>query len=335
MFQMPASVPDDVLTALEKAFEHDDPETYARAIFFFDSIPEYEVEPYIRSLKRVIDKPVLFKSVAIRLVDDTKKADKDPRFRQAMFDVWNNYITENNQKQEGHGQGVSLDILPQNHAAVANHNFMRAVSQMCPARYDALVGFIDSLSSVDSTVARYAKNALEKARPCQALVRVGLVAGFLTFEICQNIRRWWKGEIEGTRCVKNIIDCGVSVAAGLAGDVGGEIAGAMMGFALAGPIGAGAGALMGGVAGGVASSVAARTLSDRLTQWFFGLPKSESLENAYRFFGLQASASNSDINSAYRQLALQYHPDKPTGDRDKWTKLQYHLAIIREARGEY
>jgi len=332
---MPAAVPEDVLTALENAFEHDNPETYARAAFFFDSIPEYEAEPYIRSLKRVIDKPALFKSVAIRLVEDTKKADKDPKFRQAMFDVWNNYITENNQKQNGHGQHMSFDLLPQNQAVVANHNFIRAVSRMCPARYDALVGFIDSFTTYDGTVALYAKNALEKARPCQALVRVGLVAGFLSYEIYTNIRRWWKGEIKGKRCVKNIVDCGVSVAAGLAGGVGGEVVGAMAGFFIAGPVGAAAGTLIGGVGGGVAASMGARTLSDRLTQWIFGLPKSESLENAYRFFGLKASASNSDINSAYRRLALQYHPDKPTGDRDMWTKLQYHLAIIREARGEY
>ena len=102
---------------------------------------------------------------------------------------------------------------------------------------------------------------------------------------------------------------------------------------MAGPVGGFAGMLLGGVVGGVAVSIGARSLSDRLTQWFFGLPKSETLENAYRFFELQASVSNSEINSAYRRLALKYQPDKG-GDRDKWTQLLYYLAIIREAREE-
>ena len=168
----------------------------------------------------------------------------------------------------------------------------------------------------------------------KALVGVALVATYLAFDVIYNIRRWWRGEISGKRCAKNIVDCGASVAAGLAGGVGGKVAGAMVGGAVFGPVGVAAGALIGAVYGCVAASICAQALSDQLTQWFFDIPRSEALENAYRFLGLPASASNSEINTAYRRMALQYHPDKG-GDRDKWTKLQYHLAIIREARGEY
>jgi len=141
----------------------------------------------------------------------------------------------------------------------------------------------------------------------------------LGVDVIQNIRRWWKGEISGKRCVKNIIDSGVGVTVELACDLVGHASGYVT-----------AGSTIGRVAGH-----RARSLSDRLTQWLFGLPKSEALENAYNFLHLKVSASNSEINSAYRKLALQYHPDKVTGNRDKWLQLQYYIAIIRESRGQY
>jgi len=328
---MAAMIPEDVLNALENAFENN-PESYGRACFFFDSIPPEEAEPYLGSLKRVVNKPALFKSVADRLVEDTQTAKKDPSFRQALFDIWNKYMTEDDQKQEGHGQTTSLARVPQSSLVVTHMNFGYAVSRLSPNHYDALMKFIDSWCRENSQVAIRAQGALVKARAGRAMVRVALVVAYLAFEVINNIRQWWKGEISGIRCAKNIIDCGVSVAAGIVCGVSGEIVGAMVGTVF-GPVGAAAGALIGGVCGGFAASMGAQALSDKLTQWFFDIPKSEALENAYNFLGLKASASNSDINSAYRQLALQYHPDKG-GDRDNWTKLQYSIQIIREARGE-
>ena len=165
---------------------------------------------------------------------------------------------------------------------------------------------------------------------------MALVAVFLAADIIINIRRWWKGEITGVRCVKNILDNGVSVAAGIAGGIGGEIGGAAVGGAIGGPVGAAVGAVVGAVAGSISASYTAHVLSDKLTQWIFGLPQSEALENAYKFLGVKCRASNADINRAYHRLALLYHPDKVGNTQaDSWTRLQYSMAVIREARREY
>jgi len=174
---------------------------------------------------------------------------------------------------------------------------------------------------------KWTKDALQVARPFMPLLKLGWATLSLGWDVIQNLRRWWKGEISGKRCVKNIIDCSVGITTGFVAGAVGSSAGTLVG----GPVGS----FLGGLGIGIKASNAARSLSDRLTRWIFGLPKSEALENAYRFLHLKASASNYEINSAYRKLALQYHPDKVTGNRDKWLQLQYYIAIIREAKEEY
>lgn len=90
-----------------------------------------------------------------------------------------------------------------------------------------------------------------------------------------------------------------------------------------GPIGAFIGSIVGGVVVGVVASQLAAALSDWLTRKIFDLPKSVALENAYNFLGLHRSATNSDINSRYRKLALQWHSDKNEKDKNSknWHKL--------------
>lgn len=58
--------------------------------------------------------------------------------------------------------------------------------------------------------------------PAGKMVPVGLQAINLTFEAWNNLKLWWRGEISGKRCAKNIIDS----LAGIAGGYGGGIAGA-------------------------------------------------------------------------------------------------------------
>lgn len=58
------------------------------------------------------------------------------------------------------------------------------------------------------------------------VVTVALASAYLTYETVKNIRRWWKGEISGKRCLKNIIDTGFTITGGLAGGVAGCTAGA-------------------------------------------------------------------------------------------------------------
>ena len=74
-------------------------------------------------------------------------------------------------------------------------------------------------------------------------------------------------------------------------------------------------------------------LIDLLTQKIFGLPQDEAVENAYRFLGLKLTATNMQINTAYRKLAFKYHPDKG-GDQEKFLLLHQHIEIIRVHREE-
>ena len=147
----------------------------------------------------------------------------------------------------------------------------------------------------------------------------------LTNEAIKNLKLWWEGQISGKRCAKNIIDASAAVLAGLGGGVGGAAIGA-----LAGPVGA----VIGGTIGTIVSAVTAGALVDQLTKTIFDLPKDVATEKAYYYFGLSQSASNQDINEAYRRLCLQHHPDKRGGSAEKFLELQSNMGIIKMHRGE-
>lgn len=113
--------------------------------------------------------------------------------------------------------------------------------------------------------------------------------------------RWWNGEISGKRCAKNCIDAAFTITVGAAGGLGGGLFGALVG-----PVGF----FAGGIIGGYISSKAAETMVDWLTQKIFSLPKDEATEKAYNYLGVKMSASNDEVNFAFRKLCLEHHPDK-------------------------
>jgi len=315
-------IPEEINNAILEVLGNDQ-KTWTRVVYFFTSRPEDIVEPYLRCLQSVLGKPNLFKALAERLAEDTKTTEENPRYEQCMRDVWDRLMNESEETRMGHGAKLSIQPFNESTRAGATFGLMHALSKVDPTTYCAISNLIRSFSARTSF-------ALQVVRPILPLVNVALIATTLAFDVIRNIRRWLNGEISGKRCLKNVIDCLVGVGAG----VGGGFLGCAIGAIAAGPVGAPIGALIGGVGLGTLASVGAHTLSDRLTQWIFGLPQSEALENSYRFLGLQTSASNSEINTAYRKLALKYHPDRATGNRDKWTQLQMHLEVIREKRGE-
>lgn len=183
---------------------------------------------------------------------------------------------------------------------------------LCADRRLAVWGTVDDVVGVVSKVGG-------------KLVVVALTIGTIAYDVLRNIRRWWHGEISGKRCCKNIVDSVLSMVGGL----GGGVAGTVMGAAVAGPVGA----LAGAVAGAMVAGRVTNMLSDRLTQWIFGLPKTEALENAFNFFGLPATASNHEINSAYRQLCLEHHPDRG-GNAEEFHVVQVNMAVIAASRDE-
>ena len=99
-----------------------------------------------------------------------------------------------------------------------------------------------------------------------------------------------------------------------------------MNYTISGPIGA----VVGGIVGG-AIGYGASLLEERLTCRLFGIPQDEALENAYKYFGVDHTASNSEINTAFRRKCLQTHPDKG-GSCEDFHFTQYSMQVIKTAR---
>jgi hypothetical protein len=260
-----------------------------------------------------------------RLIGDTKTAENDPKFYQIMYAMNQAYVTDDT----GTFDPTTLALpsaFSSTTAASGATVLCRQLARLPPGQQARLLGIVGRMAGGQSSaLVRYVSGATTLFNRVRGnVVLVGLSAVYLGWEAIQSIRAWWRGEISGKRCAKRVIDATVTFGAGL----GGGAVGAAVG-GLVGPIGS----LAGAVIGGLVASYGAEQLIDWLTQAIFDLPKDVALENAYRFLGVSPSASNSEINTAFRRLCLRYHPDKG-GDEKKFHELQSHMTIIKQHRGE-
>ena len=182
----------------------------------------------------------------------------------------------------------------------------------------SLVFANESISGIIAKVANLAKYG--------KLVSITLASIPVIYEILRSVYLWWNGRISGQRAGKNVADSFMTAIAGY----GGAVAGALAGGAIANV----PGAIIGGIIGGVAGGIAGNKLAQMITDAIFDLPKTQALENAYNYLNVHHRASDAEVKAAYNRCALRDHPDKPTGSKEAFCKLQAYIAIIRMARGE-
>ncbi|MEK9183838.1 MAG: DnaJ C-terminal domain-containing protein [Patescibacteria group bacterium] len=62
-----------------------------------------------------------------------------------------------------------------------------------------------------------------------------------------------------------------------------------------------------------------------------------SQKDYYKILGIEKGASEDDVKRAYRKLAHQYHPDKPSGNADKFKQINeaYQVLSNKEKRQQY
>ncbi len=56
------------------------------------------------------------------------------------------------------------------------------------------------------------------------------------------------------------------------------------------------------------------------------------MNDYYKTLGLEKGASRDDVKKAFRKLAAQYHPDKKTGDEEKYKEITEAYAVLGDEK---
>jgi hypothetical protein len=260
-----------------------------------------------------------FASYIERIQEDTKSGENNTAFVHFISEIYETMLSERHGKWQPEKLSFTTTVSKIQQTASNVANIVKAVSMLSEVRQTQLLEAFPTIASEGKQIVQIMN------KTSGTVVLVTLSAIYLGFEAIKNLRLWWKGEISGKRCAKHCIDATFSAVAGGLGGVGGSIVGGFFG-----PIGAIAGAVI----GGAVSSYGAQALIEYLTQKIFDLPKEVATEKAYDFLGVKASASNAEINTAYRKLCHQHHPDRPGGNSEKFLEVQCQMATVKLHRGD-
>ncbi len=212
-----------------------------------------------------------------KYAEETKRKEEDEKFTRTMYHTWAKL------------ENPSGPLVPADQSGPVER-IIHTLESLPARSYRACKGLIREIAR---SFLRLVSSPLGGT---QALLRLALPGVYMTFEAFLSIRRWWNGEISGKRCVKNVTDVGVGIGTGVA-------VGVASSFLT--PFG-----IFVGIAAGSLAAKLSKAVSDRLFEKFFGLPRSEALENAFKVLNLSCNSSNEEIARRYRKLCLKHHPDR-------------------------
>lgn len=162
---------------------------------------------------------------------------------------------------------------------------------------------------------------------------IALAVTEMSFEACRKIRAYMDGFISKSEVIRSIATHAVGVGgAGLGVAIGAKVGSRLLRGL--GPQGMLIGGIVGGIGGAFAGQKAGSNVAQRVMDHFdFGPTRAKSLRNAFATLGVDPSATNQEINHAYRRLARAHHPDRG-GSKDIFQKVGTAMEIIRAARAE-
>ena len=263
-----------------------------------------------------------FKSYASHLLMESKQGEMENNFKKDVTGLYTEMQKPSTSTVIERHQGLDVTYLKYPSWAKAfSLSNLASLWDALPVKYKTAV--VDTIRRVAGRAGPSYAILLRNPAATGTVLVVGVQLGYRVY---QHIKRWWNGGLDGKWCAKYVIDDTAATVVGAAGVVGGAAA---LG-SLVGPWGA----AIGYVLGTIVTGLAADALIERITKHIFGLPNSEAASKAYEYLGVPATASNSEVNSAYINLCLRHDPNRG-GDIEKLFTLQIHMSIIRQDRGEF
>jgi len=216
-------------------------------------------------------------------------------------------------------QAASLSKYAKSFWLVKSHEIVAQGAQQ-QVRVSQTAVQVASAESASCTALAQNSDTLAKCSPYAGYAGVVLTVSFMGYELYNQIRRYYKHEIDGYKCAENLTATILSTGAGFVGGCIGTVL-----VAGAGP----AGVVLGAVAGSIIGAGAVRSNVHGIFQRMFGTDRQRAVKDAYGVLGLSEGASSGEIRKQYLGLAKQHHPDKEHGSQRKFIEVNCAYELIR------
>ena len=295
------------------------------------------MSPALQTLKCAVNNDNEFNAFAQTLAEETKSDEKDPKFRLTMALICSLFldVSKNELPEEDTNQKWSSDLAKITDANITTRGLVislaRAWLNMSESTKTQIVEVIKRIADEQASETEF--EFVEYEECVDLMVKTDTDFEYVVKDpklrrnAIRSINLWWRGQMSGARCCKNVLESTVLFATLIRGLTVGATIGSSMG-----PIGA----VLGGVIGYHVYAIPAIFLlifTNLFLQKVLGIPIEEVTENAYKYFGTTSSATDEEINSLYRKLCLKHHPDKG-GNPEEFLLVKMHMAAIKADRGQ-